>query len=104
MPLLNFQRRFVQPIQLGIKCHTIRAHRKYPIKPGQPLYLYCGLRHPGAFRILPDPQTCVRVQPIALTADGHPRAFIDETELDTDECERLAVADGFENWREMAFF
>ena len=105
MPLLNFQARFVDPIRAGIKHHTIRADRKVPIKVGDRLYLYCGLRHPGAYRILPEPVTCTSIQRIALTDwNNEIRATIDGIELGLDECERLAIADGFENWLAMAMF
>lgn len=66
MPLLNFQSRFVEPIRSGVKAHTIRAKRKIPVKVGDLLYLYCGLRHPGAYRILPEPVVCTRVESIHI--------------------------------------
>ena len=60
MALLNFKKQFVEPIRDGRKHHTIRAARKIPVKVGEKLYLYCGCRQKGAFRILPEPQTCTR--------------------------------------------
>jgi hypothetical protein len=105
MPLLNFKRQFVDPIRLGTKRHTIRAERKVPIKAGDLLYLYCGLRREGAFRILPDPQICTKALPIHIHL-GYPRvsvAIADE-ELSRDEIEALARADGFTDWNAMAHF
>lgn len=44
MALLNFQKQFADLIEAGTKRQTIRAARKYPIKVGDKLYLYTGLR------------------------------------------------------------
>lgn len=44
MPLLNFELRFAGLIESGEKRQTIRAQRKYPIKAGDKLYLYTGVR------------------------------------------------------------
>ena len=123
MPLLNFMPRFVEPIRAGTKAHTIRGDRKYPIKVGQPLYLYCGARHPGAFRILPEAVPCTRVQPITIaecgrchgtgevayssTSYGPCQVFdvrIDSIGLSNDECERLSIADGFASFTDMMKF
>jgi hypothetical protein len=96
---------FVVPIREGRKNHTIRANRKYPIKPGDKLYLYCGRRRKGAFRILPDPVTCTRAFPIQIHL-GHPgvSVTVDGQQLSDDEREALATADGFESWTAMALF
>jgi len=102
MPLLNFQPRFVAPIRAGIKHHTIRAHRIIPIKKGDLLYLYCGARRVGAFRILPEPQPCTLTQLITLDARGF--VAIERVYLAPDERERLAVADGFESFKDMLTF
>jgi hypothetical protein len=99
MPLLNFKPRFVAPIQTGIKHHTIRAHRIVPIKKGDPLYLYCGARHPGAFRILPEPHPCTRVELITISASGH--IAVEGEQLSPTETQRLARADGFRDELDM---
>ena len=106
MPALNFKRMFVSPIRRGLKNHTIRADRKIPIKAGDRLYLYCGLRHKGAFRILPEPVTCTRALPIRirLGVPRGPKVVIADEELSRDEMEALAIADGFPNWPSMALF
>jgi hypothetical protein len=110
MPMLNFMRQFVEPIRLGTKAHTIRADRKVPIKKGDKLYLYCGARHPGAFRILPEAEPCTCVRPIrihvvmvemeVLSSTVH----IDGAALARDEMESLARADGFPDWNQMRWF
>jgi hypothetical protein len=44
MPLINFKERFVPLIESGKKRQTIRIKRKNPIKAGDTLHLYTGLR------------------------------------------------------------
>jgi hypothetical protein len=44
MAALNFKGMFVDPIEDGSKKQTIRAFRKYPIEPGERLFLYTGMR------------------------------------------------------------
>ena len=98
MPALNFKAQFVPKIQDGTKRHTIRATRKVPVKRGDALYLYCGMRHKGAFRILPDAVKCTETQTIQIQSlVGGVRIVIDGNELAEDEMQRLAQADGFEN-------
>lgn len=104
MPLLNFKLRFVDPIRKGTKNHTIRADRAIPVKVGDNLYLYTGLRHKGAYRILPDPVKCSRVESIKISAATSAMVEIDGVPLATDEREELAVADGFSGWEEMLEF
>jgi hypothetical protein len=105
MPILNFKLRFVSPIREKRKAHTIRAKRKIRVKVGDKLYLYCGLRRKGAFRILPEPTICSRVQEIKIRDIGSRKfVFVDGETLMPDECEQLACADGFENFKEMMEF
>lgn len=42
--LLGFKQRFVDPIQLGTKVHTLRSFRKHEPKLGETLHMYTGLR------------------------------------------------------------
>lgn len=44
MALLNFKKRFAPLVESGTKTHTIRAWRKHPIREGEMLHLYTGLR------------------------------------------------------------
>lgn len=107
MPLLNFQKQFVDPIRRGVKAHTIRADRSIPIKPGDNLYLYCGARTKGCFRILEQPVVCTRVHPIeilAISPNARPMICIEKYVLGPDELERLAVADGFPDLERMLAF
>ena len=98
MALLNIKKQFVEPIRKGTNHHTIRAMRKIPVKCGEKLYLYCGCRQKGAFRILPEPQICTRVQSIKIEMElGGERVTIDGNVIDLDERKQLALADGFES-------
>jgi hypothetical protein len=104
MPLLNFKPQFVDPIRSGRKHHTIRATRAIPVKRGDNLYLYTGLRHKGAFRILPESVTCTRVESIEINASTTEMVTVDGCLLTYDEREQLAFCDGFANWDEMLAF
>lgn len=44
MPAINFKKEFVPLVESGEKTQTIRQVRKNPIKKGDTLYLYSGLR------------------------------------------------------------
>jgi hypothetical protein len=110
MPLLNFKPMFVDHIRSGRKGHTIRATRKHPVKVGDKLYLYCGLRQKGAYRILPEPVICTKVERIEIdhedAENGNSWSLIeiDGRELDLDEYDRLAIADGFSSHDDMMAF
>lgn len=67
MPALNFQDRFADLVASGLKPHTIRRRRKHPIKPGQTLYLYRGMRT-ALCRRLRKPLPCLQVTPIQIDA------------------------------------
>jgi hypothetical protein len=64
MPAINFQRRFAEMIRSGTKHHTIRRKRKYPIKPGDVLKLYTGMRTKSCELIMEAP--CTRVVPVMI--------------------------------------
>ena len=53
MPALNFQARFAADVESGAKRQTIRALRRdgRDPKPGQPLYLFTGLRTTSSRRL-----------------------------------------------------
>lgn len=110
MVALSFQKQFRAPILAGTKRHTIRGERKVPIRPGQALQLYTGMRTRFCAKIgdavcksvrsimivLPDSELGAKVV-IHDGAGGLTTIF----PLGLDE---FAVSDGFGNWLEMASF
>lgn len=103
MAILNFKKQFVPMIRSGRKKHTIRATRKYPIKAGETLYLYTGLRQKGAKRIAV--KTCTKVEAISIDyVCGVQQIYLGGQMLDATEKERLSFADGFSSFQEMMNF
>ena len=90
MPALNFKKQFMAAVLNGTKCQTIRATRKHPIKAGDPLHLYTGMRTKQCLRLRVTP--CTRVRPITITGSA---VILDGRELSPVERSRLARADGF---------
>lgn len=99
MPVLNFKPQFVPFILDGTKFHTIRATRKRPVKPGDRLFLYTGLRQKGA-KLLRE-ETCIGVKNISIFSSEDPDATADilirvgEAYLSDHAQRRLAWLDGF---------
>lgn len=98
MPALNFSPEFVDAVQSGKKCQTIRRQRKNPIKTGDRLYLYTGQRT-KACRKLREVK-CSSVTPIRIIQEGC-KICLDGTPLDYFEASRLARQDGLDNAVEM---
>jgi len=105
MPAFNFKRQFVPHILSGRKHHTIRAERKDGQRPdpGDPLYLFTGMRTKQCERIGESP--CTRVEDIRITLsdDQHLIQIADE-QLAVDECDSLAYHDGFDSFTHMMSF
>lgn len=102
MPSLNFQARFAPLVESGEKRQTIRANRKRPIKVGDTLYLYTGLRSPGA-RLLTT-AVCSEAWTIELRqTQARPEILFDGKPLSWNGlgAHALAVRDGFENILEL---
>ena len=106
MPALSFQPRFVRPILDGAKDQTIRPPRKVPIRPGQTLHLFTGMRTKRCRRIATVP--CARVGAVlidftvgcvAVKFDNGSRFYGCLESLNT-----FAQADGFASWGEMRAF
>ncbi len=95
MPSLNFTM-FIDQIEDGRKTQTIRALRKHPIKAGDRLHLFTGLRRPGARRLSPlEGVICTGVYSLIMTrwsdrivCDGIPRG---------ETIESVATRDGFDH-------
>lgn len=105
--ILGFKDEFAAHIESGRKPHTIRKRRdKNPIKRGQTLHLYTGLRRPGTKLILAT--VCEDVCNISISRRAcimsGPR-FMNRTErLDKDHREKFARADGFNSYAELVQF
>ena len=97
MPLLGFSPQFAALVESGAKRQTIRASRKHPICVGDRVFLWTGLRQPGARKlgegIVEDVDAIriernrVRVRTIPLWDSGRLQ---------------LAKDDGFESWNALA--
>lgn len=64
------------------------------------MHLYTGLRQKGARLLLRAP--CIRVEPIYIDEQQH--VFLGEEQLSSDECESMAVRDGFASFADMMTF
>jgi len=110
MGLYNFKKQFAKFVLSGAKRHTIRAHRRYPDKPGDLMHLYTGLRTKAARLLMRAP--CVKVEEIEIvsgcSADDRCncdiRILVDGVELDANERRALARKDGFKNLGAMQKF
>lgn len=106
MPSLNFHPRFVDAIRFGTKRQTIRAPRRHPIKVGDTLYLFTGLRQANCARI--GEADCKSVERVTISflskavEIGEPargRVLTLKSDLDA-----FARRDGFDDWRAFADF
>lgn len=101
MALINFQKQFADDVESGIKTQTIRTNRKHPIKPGETLYLYTGLRTNNTKKL--KEVECKDVYEIHI----FPGAILMELRWgvievhDTHFLNKFAQADGFRNWTRM---
>ena len=100
MPSLNFQARFAPMVESGQKRCTIRAKRKHPIKVGDTLFLYTGMRWKTCRKLRE--VVCSKVTPVVI--DGV-IVFLDGRELSGKEVATLARNNGFQLLQEFwAFF
>jgi predicted transcriptional regulator len=101
MAALSFKGRFVDLILDGSKNQTIRNFRKYPINPGETLYLYYGMRTKHCKKL--KEVTCKQVSKITITKQGVniERSPIDRFSYRGQALEFFAQEDGFASWKEM---
>jgi hypothetical protein len=92
MPALNYTK-FVDKVQSGEKGCTIRAKRKRPIKVGDELYHYTGMRRKGC-RLLRT-STCSKVSSIRIVYNRTLRIRVAGRWLRHAEIHELARRDGF---------
>jgi uncharacterized protein YqfB (UPF0267 family) len=90
MPALNFKAQFADAVAIGRKTQTIRAARKHPIKVGDTLYLYTGMRTKQCRRLRR--AVCTAVHDIKIDQAS---CWIDGRWLALYEIKDLAAADGF---------
>ena len=98
MGALNFQKQFVNAVLNGEKTQTIRKARKYPIKKGETLYLYTGLRTKNTRKL--KEVICEAVYHIIIT-DKLVRFNSDITINTLEWLNIFARADGFKDWKNM---
>lgn len=103
MPALGYKARFADLVASGAKSHTIRRPRVHPLKPGDILQHYTGMRT-KACRRLREPTVCTAVtgitifakHKVVILAPGSKRYPVDVSRaLDNDTVNALAKADGF---------
>jgi uncharacterized protein YqfB (UPF0267 family) len=103
MPALNFKKQFMPAVLDGRKTQTIRATRKHPIKAGDMLYLYTGMRTKQCLRLRVT--KCTKVTPIRIvTSACSGLVQLDGEWLTPDEIKRLAKNDGFQDGSEFLDF
>ncbi len=108
MPALNFHSRFAPLVESGLKRQTIRATRKRPIRVGDTLFLYTGMRTKHCRRLMV--ARCSFVAEIRIQKDpdmahfdpspiAYPLVYMDGWR----GCSALsiAIADGFNSLAEM---
>lgn len=101
MPQLNFSKQFAPAVSDGSKRQTIRAKRKNPIRRGDTLHLFTGLRTKQARRLLP-PQVCqdallikMRRNHTEQNGDLFSIEIDFQGKLSADEIRAMATKDGF---------
>ncbi len=97
--ILNFKERFVDPIILDTKIHSIREDKHNRWKPGMQIHFATGERTKNYNCF--DQGICVSIQKFELRIQKYPAAgpliFIDDVRLHFFDYNRLAKNDGFED-------
>lgn len=96
MPALNFQKQFAEAVKNGSKTQTIRTPRKSPIKEGDTLYLYTGMRTKQCEKL--KEVKCTGVVDFRIIASGAGCIIGQHSLYYLDHLNRVAVADGFKDW------
>lgn len=99
--LLGFKKRFVEPILIGTKVHTIRKPRKIKPKIGETLHMYTGLRTPNC-QVISKKEKLISKQKIRIrvcrTRDSFDvEIFVDGRKLQWSEMHKVAEFDGFKD-------
>ena len=91
MPAYSFKLRFVPFVKDGSKNQTIRAKRKYQVKPGDKLYLYYGMRTKWCKKL--KEAICKDVEQIIIYKNGNVTVAGEKLSEWRKDC--LAYSDGF---------
>lgn len=91
MPALSFQKQFADAILGGVKSQTVRTKRKRPIKRGDRLYLYTGMRTKQCRKL--GEAKCWGVFPVSIYPSGE--TFINNRQLFGAELSDFFKRDGF---------
>ena len=97
MPAINFKKQFAELVESEEKRQTIRPLRKCPIKPGETLLLYTGMRTKQCRKL--KEVVCKNVSPIVV---GPRWIRLNGEVLEDEEMFKMARRDGFR--RTLDFF
>ena len=97
MVAINFDRRFADAVANGKKRQTVRPDRKQPIRVGDKLQLYPGLRGKGT-RKLAD-AVCTETEAVEIDRND---LFLAGRFADAHDREGFAIEDGFKTFDQMA--
>ena len=105
MVAYSFNKQFIEPIRLGTKTQTIRAHgKRRHAQMGNTLQLYSGMRTAHCVRIIPD-TICLGSGPVAIHFDGAMRITRIETwGMPVRGLDAFARRDGFDHLTDMGAF
>lgn len=95
MPLIGFRPEFEVHIRAGFKTQTVRIDRKRPVYPGDRLYMYVGLRRPGARKI--GEAVCWKTTWVWI---GEGELHYGPLHQSRGVMRRFARREGFESWME----
>jgi hypothetical protein len=104
MVAYNFQKRFITPIQTGLKHQTMRPERQGSCRHarvGEAAQIYTGLRTKKAWKIIPDPivlnisKMWLRVNPFEMKMVKQDGLTGKRWQLSQEEMQLFAVHDGF---------
>lgn len=97
MPALNFTKDLSEKVLHGIKTQTVRAKRKRPIKVGDKLFLYTGMR--TKYCRLLGIGICSDISEIEIRLLSED-LYINDLKMNEEEKQRFAMADGFNSYKE----
>ena len=93
MPSISFKLQFADAVESGRKRQTIRAPRNRPIKVGDPVYLFTGMRTKQCRRL--GVGTCTETHSIEIDYRLRWKVAVDGRSLGYGEAHAIAMADGF---------